>query len=434
MYWDGEGWVAETGDPVRSKVRSQKRKLRDRLTTLSLLVLLPALLLFPITATQASTDHKITVSRPSTSSAVLTSGSLMAATTTSPRILSVAVHVRNRGRTHLPPVPTHTPSPRPTPDATRTPAPTSAPTVAPDPTSTPASSPKPSPTPTPTPTPAPAATPSPLPSSSVYVSSVSALLSALADDSVNEIVVENGTYTIPDSSTHQMTGLWIDKRFASRTRPVLIRAETIGGVTFSGGGATAWNALSFRDGVHDQTWQGFRFADATPTQTGVIVFGQNGSLSTAAPYNITLRDIAIDGSITSTNPGSGDHSIYFSQSIGGVHDILIDGMTVDGSGGVNTALTFYSSAPGEPNAWNVTARHVTVTRTRQPFEFWDATLRNIVVEDCTVTGARAYAVRYELGGTVTIERVTSTGSALGGFYSSLGTNPPGVTLLDDNLH
>jgi hypothetical protein len=208
-----------------------------------------------------------------------------------------------------------------------------------------------------------------------------------------------------------------------------VRAETTGGVTFSGGGATGWVGLAFRDGVHDQTWQGFRFANAEPTQTGVIVFGQSGSVVPVPPHHITLRDITIAGSITSTNPGSGDHGIYFSKALTpGVHDILIDGYTVDGSGGVNTAVTFYHSAAGEPNANNVTIRRMTVTGTRQAVEFWDATLKNIVVEDSTINGALETAVRYEIGGTVTLRRVTSTGSGLFGFYSSLGPNPPGVTV------
>jgi len=62
-----------------------------------------------------------------------------------------------------------------------------------------------------------------------------------------------------------------------------------------------------------------------------------------APYNITLRDITIAGTITSTYAGSEDQSIYFSEAVGGPHDILIDGYTVNGAGGVNTALTFYHS-------------------------------------------------------------------------------------------
>jgi hypothetical protein len=34
---------------------------------------------------------------------------------------------------------------------------------------------------------------------------------------------------------------------------------------------------------------------------------------------------------------------------------------------------------------------------------------------------------------VTLRRVTSTNSGLYGFYSSLGSNPPGVTFVDSSL-
>ena len=284
----------------------------------------------------------------------------------------------------------------------------------------------------PTPTPV----PTPTPSSTVRVTSIPALLTALANDTVTEIVVANGTYRVSVASTRQANSLWIGAKFAGRTRPVLVRAETTGGVTFDGGGSTYWVGLAFNGGAHDQTWQGFTFANAEPTQTGVITFGQSGlGAGWAAPHHITLRDIKMAGSLTSRYAGSGDHCIYFSQAVGGPHDILIDGYTVDGSGNINTALTFYHSTATEQNAWNVTVRNMTVTGTHQAIEFWDATLRNIVVEDSTITNATRYAVRYEVGGTgIVLRRVVSTGSGNGtGFYSSLGKTPPGVTFEASNL-
>ena len=271
------------------------------------------------------------------------------------------------------------------------------------------------------------------------VSSISDLRRTLADDSVTDITVANGMYVVPDASSiaGQVSGLWIDQRFAARTHSVLVHAETTGGVTFSGGGATGWIGLAFRDGVHDQTWQGFRFADAEPTQTGAIVFGQSGSVTPIAPHNITLRDITIEETITSDNPPgmSGDHAVYFSKALTpGVHDILIDGLTVNAAtSGLDSAIHFYGSAAGAPNANNVTIRHLNVTGTDQAVIFWDPTIHDIVVEDATITGAKQFAVRYELGGDVTLRRVSSTGSGRYGFYSSLGANPSGVTLDGDDL-
>jgi hypothetical protein len=272
------------------------------------------------------------------------------------------------------------------------------------------------------------------------VTSVAGLLAQLADSSVTEIVVADGTYVVPsaDSSAGQRSGLWIDQRFAGRTAPVLVRAETPGGVVFSGGGATGWNALSFRDGVHDMTWQGFDFADGDPTQTGVIVFGQNGSVTPLPPYRITLLGLTVEESVVSANPPgvSGDHAVYFSRALGrGPHDIVIDGLTVRASAsGLDSAVHFYGSQPGQPNADTVAIRHLTVYGTDQALVLWDPTLRGITVSDSSITGAKAIAVRYEGGTGITLGDVVSTGSGQYGFYSSVGPSPPGVTFTDCDLH
>lgn len=265
------------------------------------------------------------------------------------------------------------------------------------------------------------------------VASIPALLAALDDDAVAEIIVENGTYRVSPASAKKADSLWIGARYADRSNPVTVRAETDGGVTFDGGGARYFGGISFGEGAHHQTWQGFRFANGTPTQTGVITFGWSGDVSAgAAPHHITLRNVELLPSLTSTSTGSADHGVYFSQALGGARDILIDGLRVDGSGGLDTALTFYHSAPGEPNAWNVTVRRLNVTGTRQAIEIWDETVRNLVIEDSSISGALSYAVRYEHG-EVTLRRVTSANSGQAGFYSSQGASPPGVTFIDCTL-
>ncbi len=251
----------------------------------------------------------------------------------------------------------------------------------------------------------------------------------------------NGTYIVPDAATHQKTGLWIDARFAGRTNPVLVRAETLGGVVFSGGGATGWSALDFRDGAHDQTWQGFRFANGEPTQTGVIVFGQNGSVTPLPPYRITLLDLTVEESVTSDNPAgmSGDHAVYFSRAQDrGPHDIVIDRLTVKASkSGLDSAVHFYGSQSGQPNADTVAIRHLTVYGTDQAVILWDPTLRGITVSDSTISGATQFAVRYEgaaSGSVLLLKNVVSTASVSRGFYSSLGTSPASVTFVGDSLH
>jgi len=271
-------------------------------------------------------------------------------------------------------------------------------------------------------------------SSSVRVASIAALLSALANNAVTEIVVADGTYRVSAAAGKDVASLWIGSRFAGRTNPVTVRAETIGGVTFDGGGATYFGGLSFEEGAHDQTWDGFVFANGTPTNTGVITFG--GYQGLAAPHHITLRNITLPQSLTSTSPGSTDHGIYFSWAVGGPHDIVIDGLTVDGAGGLDSAIHFYHSDASNPNAWNVTIRNLRVTRTDQAIILWDPTLRDITVDTATVTDALRFAIRYESPGAtgIVLANITSTGSGSGtGYYSSLGTAPAGLTFINDSF-
>ena len=69
------------------------------------------------------------------------------------------------------------------------------------------------------------------------MTSIPALLTSLDDNAVTDIVVANGTYRVSPSSSQRSNSLWIGARFADRTNPVTVRAETRGGVTFDGGGA-----------------------------------------------------------------------------------------------------------------------------------------------------------------------------------------------------
>ena len=97
------------------------------------------------------------------------------------------------------------------------------------------------------------------------MSSIPALLTALADNTVTDIVVANGTYRVSPASGQASNSLWIGSRFAGRTRAVTVRAETSGGVTFDGGGTTTFGGLTFVEGAHDQTWDGFNFANGQAT-------------------------------------------------------------------------------------------------------------------------------------------------------------------------
>jgi hypothetical protein len=260
------------------------------------------------------------------------------------------------------------------------------------------------------------------------VTSIPALLTALADDAVTEIVVANGRYYVAGAASKQSSSLWIGARYASRTRPVLVRAETTGGVIFDGANASYLGGISFQEGAHHQTWQGFTFANGSPKESGVIMFG--GYAGSPGAHHITLRDITIDKSVTDVTTMG--YAVYFSHAVGGPHDLLIEDFTVDNStGGLGAALHFYHSDAANRNAWNVLVRRMKVIGTDQfAIVVWDKTAE-VVVEDSTITGAKGTAVRFEQPGKLTLRRVTSTGSATGGFYSSLGANPPGVTF--DNV-
>ena len=96
-----------------------------------------------------------------------------------------------------------------------------------------------------------------LPATSVRVTSIAGLLNTLADNSVTDIVVANGTYRVSMASSQASDSLWIGARYAGRTRPVTVRAETRCGVTFDGSGTTSYGCISFEEGAHDQTWDGF---------------------------------------------------------------------------------------------------------------------------------------------------------------------------------
>jgi hypothetical protein len=264
----------------------------------------------------------------------------------------------------------------------------------------------------------------------VRVATIPALLTALADNTVTDIVVANGTYRVSPASSQASNSLWIGSRFAGRTRPVTVRAETRGGVTFDGGGSTNFGGLTFVDGAHDQTWDGFVFANGSPLQTGVIVFG--GYAGRAAPHHITLRSVKLLPSITgSTN---GDHGIYFSYAVGGPHDILIEDFNVDGGPGLSSALHFFHSDATNRNVWNLTVRRLVVNRTEQPIRMWDRTLQNVLIDTATITNATLIGIRVEAPGQgITFKNVTTSNSAQSGFYSSAGNPPPGVTFLNNSF-
>jgi outer membrane biosynthesis protein TonB len=350
--------------------------------------------------------------------------------------------------------PTATPAPTAGPTATPTAAPTAGPTPTPTPLPTAGPTPTPLPTAGPTPTPLPTAIPTAIPtatpaptaaptqpagSKAVIVASIPALKTALADNTVDEIIVANGTYHLSPSHRFLADSLWIGgNAYANRTRPITVRAATIGGVTFDGGGATGYAALSFEDGAHDQTWDGFTFANMVANESGIIEFG--GYLPRRTVHHLTIRNIRIlgtcRGNATTSSGNTTEHAIYFAHAVGvGPHDLLAEDISVDGSGFLASAIHGDHGDALNPPAWNVTVRRLHVVKTQQAIILWEPAFRNWTIDTADISGALAYAVRYEaIGGTgITFSNITSTGSGVRGFYSSQGTAPANVTFVNDSL-
>ncbi len=238
---------------------------------------------------------------------------------------------------------------------------------------------------------------------------------------MTDIVVANGTYRVSTASSQASNSLWIGARFASRTNPVTVRAETTGGVVFDGGAADTFGGITFVAGAHDQTWDGFVWQNGTPagssgqgSGTGVVVFG--GYAGMAAPHHITLRNCTIRpiaGSYV------GGHAVYFSWAASpGAHDIILDGLTVDDPNGYMTAgFHFYHSDAANPNVNNVTIRNSHVIGTQQGVLLWDPTLRNITFADTTITNALRLGIQYQTVGStgIVFRNVVTDGCGPGGF-------------------
>ena len=283
------------------------------------------------------------------------------------------------------------------------------------------------PTPPPTPT-------IPAGLTSRTVDSVAGLLTALADDDLDEIVVADGTYHVSPAGEQKADSLWIGARYATRTRPIVVRAETRNGVTFDGGGATYFGGISFQDGAHDQTWDGFVFAGGRATDTGIIVFG--GYREGGPPaHHITLRAITLDATCLGVPPR--DQGIYVSNAAGdGPHDLLFEDIRVDGAGGLASAFAF--GHDWGVAAHDVTVRRLAVTGTEQAIILWSTPpLRNITFDGATIRDARKFAIRYEFDGEafagIHFQGISSAGSGEGGFFSSKGPQPPGVSFSNNQL-
>ena len=82
----------------------------------------------------------------------------------------------------------------------------------------------------------------------------------------------------------------------------------------------------------------------------------------------------------------------------------------------------------------MTVRGLHVTGTQSAIILWSGGLRNIVFDGADISGAKAYAVRFESSGIGHRVQAHHLGpSGYRGFYSSMGAHPPGVTLANNSF-
>ncbi len=121
---------------------------------------------------------------------------------------------------------------------------------------------------------------------------IPALLTALADNKVTDIVVANGTYRVarPAARPRTRCGSARGSRAGRARSPSAPRPS--GGVTFDGGGGTPSAASASMAGAHDQTWDGFTSPNGRrPARPASSCSAATPGM--AAPHHITLRNFTI---------------------------------------------------------------------------------------------------------------------------------------------
>lgn len=274
---------------------------------------------------------------------------------------------------------------------------------------------------------------------SLAVKSIVDALSAAVDDTLDEIVVANGTYAIAPASAKAANSIWIGAKYAKRTRPLVIRPATPGGARLDGGGAAPFGAISFEDGATQVIWQGFEIANGTATETGVITFGGYAGLPGA--HHVGVRDLrllaSLKGTANNANTPANDHAVYFSEAVGGPHDLLLEDLDIDCAGGLAAGFHVYHSDAKNVNAWNVTARRIHIRNAQQALMLCDSTMHDWLLEDVDIATSSKYAVRWDQFDqavpwnpqNMVLRRVIANGTkGTKGVVSTTGASKAGLTL------
>lgn len=271
------------------------------------------------------------------------------------------------------------------------------------------------------------------------VSSVAAIKTALADDTIDEIVVTDGTYSVVNATDEASSSLFFGSSFASRTRPCTIRAQTTGGVTFDGSSASMCG-LFVGVGAHDLAFDGFKFANMAPVSTGVVTVGRHITGADETPsYNLRFRNITVMATCLGANsPGNfTDHAFYISSSaLPGPHGLLFEDCTVtppaDTTRLLHSAFHMFGDENGtDTTPWDVTVRRLTATA-KDGALIWGQDIRDVLLDSCTFTSCTVFGVRQRYANSGMEYRAThSTGSGSQGFFCDVAvpdnSAPSGTT-------
>lgn len=249
----------------------------------------------------------------------------------------------------------------------------------------------------------------------VSVTNITDLRKYLADNTVDRIICEDGRY-ISNGGTGAGS-LWIGSQtsggtpFMERTRPVIVQARNKHKAIIEGG------YLSFEDGAHHQTWDGFRHSNMSVSSNGVINFG--GYFARRSPHHITIKNLWIDETCKAASGpnASQDHAIYPAHALGdGPNNIIVEDFRID-CVNLNGALHSWHPEPGQDGSpprdiifrrgiitkpwWGIVGGHITP-------------VTGYLFEDIRIEDARRSAIAWDLvnPNDMTFRRVVTVRSKL----------------------
>ena len=232
-------------------------------------------------------------------------------------------------------------------------------------------------------------------STSTFVSSIVDAKNAMMNDAITDVVLADGVYDVANATNEAATSLFFGSMYASRTKHVVLRPATPGGVTIRGVGVTC--GLFIGVGAKFLTFDGLRFEGFTPVSSGVIVISRHGR-GEAGATDIVLKNMTVGSTCLGANASGTftDHALYLSSGIGGPTRILIEDFTVEPPADrlrlLHSGIHVFGSPPAETNAWGVTVNRARITA-KDGLLIWgtdihDHSYTGVVMADCSTFGVR----------------------------------------------